>query len=306
MCTIDEHDFRGIDLNLLVTFMVLYRERSVTTAAKRLYLGQPAVSGALARLRALFDDPLFVRVGGVMVPTTRADEIATTLAPVLGTLHHTLFSSEAFDPAISRARIRLATADWLELWLMPRLLGYLATYAPHMQVHVHGTTPFDDLQHLQQGDVDMAVSVNREQPRWLKRQRLMSHGFTAIWSPDMTPLAAPLTLDTYLAYPHLLVSYLGRARSAIDDRLDALQRARFIRYTTSRFSSLPGMLMHAPSIATVSERLARQWVAEYGFVTSPVPLETQRFDVSLLWHARDEHDPVRRWLAGVIEGVVGN
>ncbi|MFY0728864.1 LysR family transcriptional regulator [Pseudomonas sp. NFX15] len=77
------NDLRSIDLNLLVVFEALIQERNVTRAAQRLCLGQPAVSGALGRLRALFNDPLFNRIGHKMEPTTRALQVAQTLGPVL-------------------------------------------------------------------------------------------------------------------------------------------------------------------------------------------------------------------------------
>jgi len=101
--TIKENDFRKIDLNLLIAFAVLYREQSVSAAADKLHLGQPAVSGVLSRLRTLFDDPLFIRSGHKMQPTARASELHSELLPLLEQLQSALFQQAAFDAQTAKA-----------------------------------------------------------------------------------------------------------------------------------------------------------------------------------------------------------
>lgn len=108
---INEADFRGVDLNLLITFLVLYREKSVSGAAAKLFLGQPAVSSALARLRELFGDRLFVRTAHGMQPTSRADYLAQRLAPLLEQMQATLFHPPDFDPRCSQRLFTLGMAN---------------------------------------------------------------------------------------------------------------------------------------------------------------------------------------------------
>src|SRR5689334_21572226 len=112
--TIRERDFRGVDLNLLVTLLVLMRERSVSKAAACLHLGQPAVSGALARLRELFHDELLVRGKGGMQPTQRGLELQSALAPALVELQAVVSDAPAFDPARSDRSFVIGMPDWID------------------------------------------------------------------------------------------------------------------------------------------------------------------------------------------------
>lgn len=300
---INENDFRGVDLNLLIFFLVLYRERSVTLAAQKLFLGQPAVSSALARLRALFGDPLFIRTHQGMQPTARADFLARRFAPQLEQIHSTLFYSEAFIPRASQRTFTLGMTDWVEIWLMPQLLKLLKECAPDIRINVIATTPFADPAFIEQHDVDMVISVTGAQVPWLRRETLLSSNFRVLWHPERLPLTAPLSLADYQRYDHLLVTYRSMARSAADDILAKKGLERRISYTTQHFSSLPGILQSAAVMTTVPEVLALAWRQNYAFCSSPLPFTLPSFDVSLLWHARNDGDPARCWLAGQITGI---
>lgn len=119
MNKIIENDFSRIDLNLLTVLMVLYREGSVTCTAEVLHLGQPAISGALKRLREMFDDPLFVRSARGMLPTPRAQALMTDLQPLMENLHSAMFGAAEFVPARAQQLFRIGLSDWSEHWLMP-------------------------------------------------------------------------------------------------------------------------------------------------------------------------------------------
>src|SRR5262249_2210757 len=120
----------GVDVNLLVAFDALVNERSVTRAARRVGLGQPAMSNALARLRALFDDRPLIRSAREMVPTARALELAGPIHRALVEIQHALDATTTFDPARSERTIRLAVTDYVAVVLLPRLLRHLARVAP--------------------------------------------------------------------------------------------------------------------------------------------------------------------------------
>ncbi|MEQ9885414.1 LysR family transcriptional regulator [Pectobacterium zantedeschiae] len=291
-----ENDFRGVDLNLLVTFLVLYRERSVSAAADKLHLGQPAVSGALARLRTLFDDPLFIRTGQVMRPTARADYLATRLSPTFEQLQSVLGEPERFDPLTDSRAITLGMTDWVEIWLMPLLLKRLKTNAPNLHINLVATDPFLDVDRLENDSVDLVISVASPQAGWLKRRALLSSGFRALWHPQQLALPCPLPLEIYSQQRHSLVTYRERAHGIVDDMLAKQGMARTIYYTTPHFSALPGILQHTPSVATVPERLATLWCQHYGLIDSPVPLDLPTYTLSALWHARQDSNPAIKWL----------
>ena len=115
--TINKHDLRNLDLNLLVAFQVLVREKSVSRAAERLFLGQPAMSGALARLRDVLEDEILVRTGRGMEPTTKALALYAQLTPDLESIRATLFEQPAFEPATQSRTFHLGMRDWVESWL---------------------------------------------------------------------------------------------------------------------------------------------------------------------------------------------
>ncbi|MEQ9877021.1 LysR substrate-binding domain-containing protein [Pectobacterium aroidearum] len=291
-----ENDFRGVDLNLLVTFLVLYRERSVSVAADKLHLGQPAVSGALARLRTLFDDPLFIRTGQVMRPTARADYLATQLSPAFEQLQSVLGEPERFDPLTDSRAITLGMTDWVEIWLMPLLLKRLKANAPHLRINLVATDPFLDVERLENDSVDLVISVASPQAGWLKQRALLSSGFRALWHPQQLALPSPVPLEAYSQQRHLLVTYRERAHGIVDDMLEKQGMTRTIYYTTPHFSALPGILQHTPSVATVPEKLATLWCQHYGLNDSPVPLDLPTYTLSALWHARQDSNPAIAWL----------
>lgn len=298
--TIRENDFNRIDLNLLVVLVVLFRERSVSLAAEKLHLGQPAVSGALARLREMFDDPLFVRSAREMTPTPRAQALIESLLPLMESLQTTLFQSPAFDPATANHTFTLGMADWIEMWLMPDLLAQLRRIAPGLRINVVATDPFADTARLEKDDLDLALSVAKERPAWLHHQTLTTMEFRAVWHPNQLALTSPLTLDEYIRPEHLLVTYRSATTSQLDEKLAQVGLRRSVRYTSPHFSSLPFILHTTPAITTVPAGLAVSWLNYYDLRVSVLPLELPAFDVSLLWHRRREKDPALQWLIGVI------
>src|SRR5437868_843322 len=130
-------DLRRIDFNLLVTFDALITERSVTRAAGRLGLGQPAVSHALSRLRELVGDKLFVSGKNGLVPTSRALHLAPWILSVLEQAQNALLGPSVFDPRDWTGTVRIAMTPTIDMVLMPRLLAKLQEQAPKLQVAVY-------------------------------------------------------------------------------------------------------------------------------------------------------------------------
>src|SRR5215813_8420953 len=159
MMTINENDLRRLDLNLLVTFQVLVREKSVSRAAERLFLGQPAMSAALARLRDVLQDEILVRTGRGMEPTTKALALYAQLAPPLESIRTTLFEQPAFDPATQSRTFRLGMRDWVESWLMPALVARLQQAAPRVRIAVRASDTQQGARMLENEEIDLGVSV---------------------------------------------------------------------------------------------------------------------------------------------------
>lgn len=302
--TIKENDFRKIDLNLLIAFTVLFREQSVSLAADKLHLGQPAVSGVLSRLRTIFDDPLFIRSGHKMQPTARAEELHRELLPLLEQLQTTLFQQAEFDPRQASATLTLGMTDWVEMWLMPKLIPALADAAPGLRLNTIASDPFSDARRLEDGEMDLAVSVATGGPRWLEREVLTTMPLMTLWHPQQLKLSAPLDVETFAAQRHLMVSYREATSSHLDTLLAKTGHQRSLCYTTPHFAAIAGLLSTLPALSTVPAGLAADWQRLWGLESSPLPLDVEPFEVALLWHQRHSSDPAVMWLKNFIHHLV--
>ncbi|POZ59997.1 LysR family transcriptional regulator [Chromobacterium alticapitis] len=304
--TISERDFRAVDLNLLVTFLVLMRERSVSRAAERLFIGQPAVSGALSRLRGLFDDELLVRGVNGMEPTSRALKLEAELLPALQSVQTALFQTERFDAASAERTFTLAMPDWVEVWLMPRVFAELRRQAPRVRVAVKTTDPFQGAAMLERHEMELGVATLPERPGWMRSESLAEMGFSCLHHGDRLRLAGPLTLQDYIAHPHVLVTYRGAFQSGIDRLLEERGLLRQVQYTTQQFSTLPSLLREVAALASVPAALAEHWADCQGLIAHPLPLPSPTFEISMFWHAAKDKDPALAWLRGVVaEAALG-
>ncbi|MFJ1467796.1 LysR family transcriptional regulator [Massilia orientalis] len=285
----------------MVTFLVLMRERSVSAAAHKLFLGQPAVSGALARLRQLFGDELLVRGTRGMEPTPRALDLAAAIEPAVALLQKAIAVPPAFDPASSERLFVVGMPDWVEHWLMPSLLTRVRRLAPRVRIVLKESNPFAVGDMLDKDEIELGVAALRTGPRWQHQRPLREMGFRCVYDPRQLPFAGAVTLAQYVAVPHLLVSYRGAVEGTADAVLAGLGLRRDVCYTTPRFSAVPGVLGANAIVSTVPEVLADRWAAAGLLASSALPIAMDRFTVSMAWHARRDDDAALHWLMGVIE-----
>jgi DNA-binding transcriptional LysR family regulator len=304
MVTIGINDLRKLDLNLLVAFQVLVREKSVSRAAERLFLGQPAMSGALARLREIMRDEILVRTGRGMEPTAKALALHAQLAPALESIRTTLFEQRAFDPATQSRTFHLGMRDWVESWLMPALIERVQQAAPHVRIAVRSSDAQQGARMLETDEMDLGVSVFLDGPPWQRREQLATMGYRCVYDGKRLGLRSPLTLEQYLAHPHLVTPTQSDFRGPIDDELVGASKRRNVIYATSRFAALPLILRRADVIATVPEQSARQWADAFGLTSSPVPVRIAPFAISMIWHAKRESDAGLQWLRDVVRDIV--
>ncbi len=297
MKKIIENDLSRIDLNLLTVFLVLYREASVTRTAEVLHLGQPAISGALKRLRQMFNDPLFVRGARGMQPTSRAEALMADTQPLMENLHTAIFGARTFLPATAKLTFRLGMSDWSEHWLMPALLPTLMEEAPGVDIQIVAADPFQVRQMLEENSIDIAVSLNKKSAGEIISEPVATMGVCALWSPRQIPLSGPLSVNDFIAYEHVMVSYRGANASEIDRQLARLGLQRRVRYVTSNFSTFPLMLTAMPVLATAPQGLARRWQQYFDLRASETPVDYPTFTLCILRHKRRAQDPALNWLA---------
>jgi len=303
MMNIDERDFRRVDLNLLITFEVLMRERHVTHAAHALGISQAAASAALARLRRLFDDPLFTRTRDGMVPTPKAKEIAPRIRWALRELAGVLFEEPVFDPAESTRAFVLGMSDDVEAHLLPRILQRLQAEQLGVSVLVRQSNRYTAASLLTEGSVDLAIGALSGLGESFHREDLFDSGYACLYDGARLGLPSPLPLEDYLALPHLLVSYDGR-RGIVDDLLEARGLRRRIIGSTTHFSGALTPLRTADVVVTLPRHAAEAFAAAAGLTLSDPPIATPRFTVSMAWTPQREDDPAQRWLRGLVRGCL--
>jgi LysR family transcriptional regulator, mexEF-oprN operon transcriptional activator len=295
-----ERNFAGIDLNLLVTFVVLMRERSTTMAGRSLALSQSAVSHSLRKLRDMFDDELFVRAGNKLVPTPRAVALHDDLLPLLGAIESKLTERESFRPATSARIFRLGLPSALDVCVTPFLLSELSARAPNVNLVVRSANVYSGPRMLDDDEVDLAVSYFSEIGPAHHRRPLGSHNYGCIFDRARLGIDSPISLDQYLAAKHLLTSFSGD-RSGVADKVLAEQgHARRILVATEEFSTIPFYLLSSDTIATLPVYAAKAYAQKTGLTYSPVPFSMPDFEISMIWHVRLDKDPGHRWLRALV------
>jgi LysR family transcriptional activator of mexEF-oprN operon len=281
---------RDLDLNLLRVFAMVADAGSVTAAASRLYLTQPAVSAALRRLTDVVGAPLFARNGRGLVLTSRGRRLRDGLEPHLQRIVDAALDPPTFDAATSERVLRVGLDDASELWLLPRLLSVLETEAPRMRVVVT-CVQFRSVGAALAAGLDAAVTVADELPATIHRQPLFSDVFTCLYDSRRTRLRT-LTEKEYFARPHVIVSYNGDLRGIVED---ALHRTRIVRCSVSSFAHIGALVEETTMLATVPKTVAERIRAVRPHLkTKPLPFALPSSTLDLLWPAAmDDDEPCR-------------
>lgn len=299
----NRNDLRRVDLNLLIVFETLMYERSVTRAAEKLFLGQPAISAALARLRNLFDDPLFVRTGRSMEPTARANEIFALLSPALDSISTAVSRATDFDPATSTAVFRIGLSDDVEFALLPPLLRRLRAEAPGVVLVIRRANYLLMPNLLASGEISVGVSYTDELPANAKR-KVLRRSKPRLLRADSVPGA--ISLDDFCARPHALVSFAGDLTGFIDEELEKLERKRRVVLAVPQFNGLGTLLAGTDIVATVPDYTAATLTAAGGLRADELPLPTRTFELHMAWRGAQDNDPAERWLRSRIQMFCGD
>lgn len=287
-------DIRRLDLNLLVALDVLLDECSVTRAAARLSMSQPALSSALQRLRTLFEDPLFTRAQRGLVPTARARELAEPVKRVLRDAE-TLMRPSTFDPAVATREVRIATTDYMLVSVVVPFLEYLQEAAPGVSLAVRSLEFPDIPGRLARGDLDMGITIPEFAAPELHSRFLYTDRYVGAVRKDHPISEEGVTIDEFCSFPHtLVVPTGGSARGPVDDALATLGTQRTVRISVPSFLALPYVLRRTDLVAIGPERLFRGMTLDLRLFDIPVPIAS--FDVIAVWHPRVHNDAGHRWM----------
>ena len=293
----NRNDLRRVDLNLLVVFETLIIEKNLTRASEKLFLGQPAVSASLARLRDLFDDPLLVRNGRVFEPTARALAILKELQPAMDTISSAISRAREFDPATSHDTFRIGLSDDAEFGLFPELLKHMRMEAPHVKVVVRRVNFLLISTMLVSGEISVGVSYTTDLPANAKRKKLREMRVKVLRG-DSDPAA--LTLDDYCSRPHALVSFSGDLSGNIDNDLAKVGGSRQVMLAVPQFSGLRCILPGTEILASVPDYAAGALIQGCELRAEDPPFPIINSDLSMVWSEGTDNDPAERWLRSKI------
>lgn len=301
------HDFRFLDLNLLRVFDSVMAEGSLTRAADKLSLTQPAVSNAMRRLRDALGDELLVRHGHGVQPTPRAQTLWPVVREALGNLQQSM-APENFDPSTANLSLVLAMADATAGTLVPNLVPILEQEAPRLAIRIVPLTTRDPRSLLDTETADMAVGyfpavladlTAREQAGHLvahQHRRLYDGEYVAVMRKDHPLAATPLTLEHYCAARHLLVSFSGRAYGFIDEALAALGRERQIALTVNQYTTAARVVSQSDLVTVLPRHFVPITGLQQQLHVHPLPLDVQAVNVDALWHKRGPNRAAYDWL----------
>lgn len=288
------------DLNLLPVFVALMEERSVTRAASRLGITQPALSNSLNRLRDLLRDPLFIRERYGIKPTQLAEEIGPTIEAALVQLDEVVIHQQDFDPADAERHFLIAPNSYVELVLMPALVARLREQAPAIKLRM---TPFgNDLAEtgVISGTTAMVLGRIVDPPDNLVVQHLMDDGLACIVRRDHPDVGDNLSRDQYESLKHVNVLPPGQIRAGVFQALGKQNLKREVAVSVTHFLAVPEMIAVTDYCATLPMLVCRGLERDARLKVLPAPVDLGTFPVELAWHVRYRHDPAHRWLRTAI------
>lgn len=302
--------FLNLDLNLLRVFNAVMTEQNLTRAASTLAMTQPAVSNALKRLRDVLGDELLVRTAHGMKPTVRAEELWPVIRRALSDLEAAVMP-ETFDLSKAQVTFRMAMSDATAALWLPSLVRAIERHAPYLTIRMVPLTTREPRPLLLRSDIDLAIGFfpgvvaqlagGPETP--IRHERLYSGEYVCVMRNDHPLAKAELTIDSYCAANHLLVSFSGRAHGLVDDVLTQMNRSRRVVLTVNQFFTA-GRVVASSDLVTV---LPRHLIASTGMqdalTAKPLPFALPEVHVDMLWHERDSRSPAHKWLRTQVTSV---
>lgn len=289
-------ELRELDLNLLLVFNQLLLDRSVSTAADKLGLTQPAVSNALKRLRAALKDELFLRTSRGMEPTPYALHLAEPVVYALNALQTALTTRDSFDPLTSTRNFQLAMTDIGEMYFMPALMVALSKVAPQVRVSTVRPNAGNLKADMESGTVDLALGLMPNLQSGFFQRRLFRHKYVCVFRKDHPLARSPMTLAQFSALEHVGVIAANTGHGEVDGLLERAGVQRKMKLVVPHFIAVGHILQSTDLISTLPERFAQRCETPFGLVASPHPARLPDIAINLFWHAKFNRDPANMWM----------
>lgn len=292
---------KTLDLNLLVVFATLWETQNVTRASERLSLSQSAVSHALRRLRERLGDELFVNGRGGLVPTARARELIGPVREALARLDDALEGTTPFVPSQAKRKFRIASGDFVEFLILPRLIQHIASEAPGVMVEVVALPPNSSIPTLlENGDIDLLISTPMAVGAGLRHELITTVPIlTLIWEREGLP-PGRFPLDLYLQRPQVMIEAHQRGSNVIDQTLRAQGLARRMGALVQNFMAMPVIASQTGYICNLPGPIAEAFATTFGLSCHEPPVDFPPPELVAFWHSRFDADPGLRWLRELV------
>ncbi len=305
MSKIDEMNINlNFDLQLLRCFEALMTERSVSRAAVKLDLSQPAMSHALGRLRTLFDDPLLARGRGGMTPTGRALGLEPQVREALSAAYRLVEKRTLFSPSESRQEFTVMTAEYIEYLLLPRLIARLKAEAPSVRVTFRSAQPDRALEWLERGELDFRLGWWPESAPALRAKRLLRDPLVCVARQGHPLIAGAITEEQFMGIPHVIQSErMKSARRAIEQAVLLRHRHLQVQFKVQDALALCNVVAHSDLIGTLPERFARALATKFPLQVMPIPMAIAEIRQAMYWHERTHNEPSHQWFRLLISDL---
>ena len=296
---------KRIDLNLLNVFCAIMAERSVTRAAQRLAMSQPAVSNALRRLRHLFQDELFVKAPGGIRPTERAASMWPDLQEALAKIRAVTMPPE-FVPAETRLTFNIAVTDTLVSRVIPALAIRFTREAPNAKPHFHLHSNPGSTLALERGTLDCAVGMFPNPSVELQIEGLFSDDYVCIFRRGHPTLGNPPSLEAFVAAKHVLVKQAIWQIGIIDAWLSLAGRKRDIVMVVNSCADAIAVVENTDLAAAVPRRFVETTASTQQLHIAPMPFDNGKILYKLAWHERNTRNPAQIWLRQMMREIVAD
>jgi DNA-binding transcriptional LysR family regulator len=293
-----------LDLNLLVTLDALLEERHIGRTATRLNQTPAQLNAALNKLRRLVGDPLLVRTQGKLVRTPRAEELHSALRSLLGQLGQVLAPPTRFTPVTSRQTFTLASSDYAEFVLLPKLIARLGELAPGVRVAVRHAAELPEAE-LAEGRVDLVLGHFEGVPATLKSQTLFTERLVCVLRRNHPKIKdkGTLSAESFNGASHVMVTDRGGTGWPVDHTLQKAQLERHVALKVPSFQVAPMVAAQTDLVATLPARVALHFAKILPLKVLEPPAALQGYAVSQVWHPRSEASPAVEWLRGVVSAL---
>jgi DNA-binding transcriptional LysR family regulator len=292
---------QNLNLQSMRIFLAIYEHRSVGAAATALGVSQSGLSTALAKLRQLLGDPLFVSTATGMQPTPRAKELAVPLREAVQLIEQRVLNKASFNPATDEREFRIALSDTAEAMYLPRVLAVLTRVAPNTRLRCVAMPQAQLQRALTEGQVDIALGYFPDlKSAEFVRRKIGQHGYVCICSAANRQVIEDFTLKTYSEARHVVVEAPTRSQGLMDAYVRRRGIQRKVALITPHFMSLPEIIAATDLIATVPAAIADAFADHRRLARLELPFRSPVFEAYLHWSKSVSHDPAHRWLRGVM------